>query len=466
MAEIKSCVSLISDEPTNGVQDNTVGRLMQMRSRSAGTRVLLFLSVIFTNLTISKIHASIIGDYDLSSSNRFVWILAYSLLCFVVLYSFGLPDRTSWRDRFTASFASVLTSALLISTLQVVIGQLVLPRFVIATSIPGVFAVSIIVSFLTTWLNQNIASKERILLISSLDDAKIIDEDLAFHTEIPCVISKHLTVADALKSHNFLEIISVDNITLVVVDGEAARDGKIVSLLTDLHSQGVRIRSQLSFYNDWIGKVPVRELGETALLFDIREIHHLGYSRVSRMIDVVIASFGLIALAVVTPLVLIGNLIGNHGPLFYFQERVGKGQISFQILKFRSMIQGELASEWTQKNDSRITKFGKFLRLSHIDELPQVINILRGDLSIVGPRPEQSHYVEQLALTIPYYLSRHLVRPGLTGWAQINYPYGADEIDAFEKLQYEFWYLQHQSMWLDLRIIARTFRHVLGFKGR
>ena len=130
------------------------------------------------------------------------------------------------------------------------------------------------------------------------------------------------------------------------------------------------------------------------------------------------------------------------------------------------MVPGSSVGEWTKKDDVRITRFGKFLRLTHLDELPQVINILRGELSIVGPRPEQPHYVSQLAQSIPYYQSRHLVRPGLTGWAQVNYPYGADEIDAFEKLQYEFWYLQHQSMWLDLRIIARTFRHVLGFKGR
>ena len=166
------------------------------------------------------------------------------------------------------------------------------------------------------------------------------------------------------------------------------------------------------------------------------------------------------------PIVFIGNLIGNRGPLLYAQERIGKSQDIFRIYKFRSMIPGSSVGEWTKKNDSRVTGFGKFLRLSHVDELPQVVNILRGDLSIVGPRPEQPHYVNQLAESIPYYRSRHLVRPGLTGWAQINYPYGADEIDAFEKLQYEFWYLQHQSMWLDFRIIARTFRHVLGFKGR
>ena len=244
------------------------------------------------------------------------------------------------------------------------------------------------------------------------------------------------------------------------------RNTAIIEAITPLHSQGVRVRSQLAFYNQWLGKVPVRELGETALLFDVREIHHVGYSRVSRMLDISIAGLGLIALIVVTPFVFLGNFLGNRGPLLYAQERVGKGQKSFRILKFRSMIPGSSVGEWTKKNDSRITTFGKFLRLSHLDELPQVLNILRGDLSIVGPRPEQAHYVNQLANTIPYYQSRHLVRPGLTGWAQVNYPYGADEIDAFEKLQYEFWYLQNQSMWLDLQIIARTFRHVLGFKGR
>ncbi len=184
------------------------------------------------------------------------------------------------------------------------------------------------------------------------------------------------------------------------------------------------------------------------------------------MLDIAIASIGLIALLVAFPIVILGNALANAGPLLYEQERIGKGQIPFRIYKFRSMTPGESSGDWTKENDLRITRFGKFLRLSHMDELPQVINILRGDLSIVGPRPEQVHYVNQLEMIIPYYSSRHLVRPGLTGWAQVNYPYGADEIDAFEKLQYEFWYLKNQSLWIDLRIIARTFRHVIGFMGR
>ena len=437
-----------------------------MRSHKALARLILLVAVTCTIAVLAKIHASLIGEYDLTSSRRFVWIVGYSLLCFVVAYSFGLPDQRSWSARSKASAASVITSAFLIALAQVVFGQISLPRFVIAVSVPALFVVLNAISFANSKFDQSAAGNEKVLLISSPEDALIIQKDIEFHTEVPCVLTRHITITEALISNGLSTIITENQITLIVLDNEAVRNTAIIEAITPLHSQGVRVRSQLAFYNHWLGKVPVRELGETALLFDVREIHHVGYSRVSRMLDISIAGLGLIALIVVTPFVFLGNFLGNRGPLLYAQERVGKGQKSFRILKFRSMIPGSSVGEWTKKNDSRITTFGKFLRLSHLDELPQVLNILRGDLSIVGPRPEQAHYVNQLANTIPYYQSRHLVRPGLTGWAQVNYPYGADEIDAFEKLQYEFWYLQNQSMWLDLQIIARTFRHVLGFKGR
>jgi lipopolysaccharide/colanic/teichoic acid biosynthesis glycosyltransferase len=138
------------------------------------------------------------------------------------------------------------------------------------------------------------------------------------------------------------------------------------------------------------------------------------------------------------------------------------------MVKFRSMRTapvGELA-RWTEQGDCRVTTFGGLLRRSHLDELPQVWNILRGDLSIVGPRPEQPHYVEELRSKLPFYDLRHMVRPGLTGWAQVKYPYGADVEDAREKLQYEFFYLRRQSVSLDLRIIGRTLRTVLRREGR
>ncbi len=174
---------------------------------------------------------------------------------------------------------------------------------------------------------------------------------------------------------------------------------------------------------------------------------------------------------VLVPFVALGDLIANRGPLLFRQERVGKQGRPFHILKFRTMrpdprLTDSGAGTWTQRNDPRVTSFGRVLRVTHLDELPQAINILRGDISVVGPRPEQPHYVDELASSLPFYELRHLVRPGLTGWAQVKYPYGADEADAREKLQYEFWYLRHQSLSVDLRIIGRTVRSVLGGGGR
>ncbi len=177
---------------------------------------------------------------------------------------------------------------------------------------------------------------------------------------------------------------------------------------------------------------------------------------------------GLPVLAALIPLIWLANRVGNRGPLLYRQPRVGKGGREFEILKFRTMTPGDagLSSAWTTEDDPRITPVGAWLRRSHLDELPQVINILRGDLSVVGPRPEQPRYVEELETKIPFYGLRHLVRPGLTGWAQVKYPYGASEGDALEKLQYEFYYLRHQSLALDVRISGRTLRSVLGRGGR
>jgi lipopolysaccharide/colanic/teichoic acid biosynthesis glycosyltransferase len=123
-------------------------------------------------------------------------------------------------------------------------------------------------------------------------------------------------------------------------------------------------------------------------------------------------------------------------------------------------------SSWTEPDDDRLSAVGRTLRRLHLDELPQVWNVLRRDLSIVGPRPEQPRYVSQLSEVIPFYDTRHLVRPGITGWAQVKYDYGATELDALEKLQYEFYYLRHQSLALDLRIMGRTLRSIVGRQGR
>jgi lipopolysaccharide/colanic/teichoic acid biosynthesis glycosyltransferase len=215
-----------------------------------------------------------------------------------------------------------------------------------------------------------------------------------------------------------------------------------------------------------LGKLPLAELERVSLMFDIGEIHQARYARIKRIIDVGVSSAGALVLLVVTPFVVVGNLMGNRGRLLYHQPRVGRDGRIFDMVKFRTMRGEGDDTGWTGERDPRVTPFGRWLRRTHVDELPQVLNILRGDLSTVGPRPEQPRYVQELIDKIPFYDLRHRVRPGLTGWAQVKYAYGASDSDAMEKLQYEFFYLRHQSLVLDLRILGRTVRSVIGHQGR
>jgi lipopolysaccharide/colanic/teichoic acid biosynthesis glycosyltransferase len=256
--------------------------------------------------------------------------------------------------------------------------------------------------------------------------------------------------------------------TIVVLDRAAQADETVVAQAAALHEAGVRVRSLTLFYEEWLGKLPVAELERLSLMFDIAELHRARYARLTRLFDLVLGLAGSLLLLVVLPFVVVGNALANRGPIFYRQPRVGRSGKPFSILKFRTMRpEGpQPFNEWTTEDDPRITRFGQLLRRTHVDELPQVLNVLRRDLAMVGPRPEQPHYVDELITKIPFYNLRHLVRPGITGWAQIKYGYADNESDALEKLQYEFFYLRHQSLSLDARIILRTLQHVLKVGGR
>jgi lipopolysaccharide/colanic/teichoic acid biosynthesis glycosyltransferase len=257
-------------------------------------------------------------------------------------------------------------------------------------------------------------------------------------------------------------------VSVVVLDRDAQSSDSVVAQAAELHGRGLRVRTLSMFYEQWLGKLPVGELERSSLLFDISEVHRLHYARVKRLIDLGAAAVGVLVLAPVCLAVMVGNRVGNRGPLFYAQLRVGKDGKPFSILKFRTMREARAGdgTGWTQQEDPRVTPFGAILRRIHVDELPQMVNIFRGHLSFVGPRPEQPHYVDALAEKLPFYELRHIVRPGLTGWAQVKFGYAGDETDALEKLQFDFYYLRHQSLGLDFRILGRTVRHVMGGGGR
>ncbi len=188
-----------------------------------------------------------------------------------------------------------------------------------------------------------------------------------------------------------------------------------------------------------------------------------------KMLDLTFALFGLLVLLLLLPVLALLIYLDSPGPIFYCQERVGYRGHKYHIYKFRSMsLDAECAdgAVWATQEDPRATKVGRLLRKTHLDELPQVCNILRGEMSLIGPRPERPVFVAQLEKTIPMYRERLSVKPGLTGWAQVQYCYAGSEQDALKKLQYDLYYIQHQSCTLDLSIILMTVVEVLLCRGR
>ncbi len=188
-----------------------------------------------------------------------------------------------------------------------------------------------------------------------------------------------------------------------------------------------------------------------------------------RTLDIMASSLGLLFFLPFIPFIVLAIKLDSPGPILFKQVRVGHGDRPFTLMKFRSMRQdaeSQTGAVWSQENDPRITKVGNFLRRSRLDEIPQLVNILIGDMSVVGPRPERPEFVGELKKRIPYYSERHYVKPGLTGWAQVCYPYGSSVEDAIEKLRYDLYYIKNISIFLDFHIILKTFSVVLLGKGR
>ncbi len=248
------------------------------------------------------------------------------------------------------------------------------------------------------------------------------------------------------------------NIRTIVTAQNPRSDGELVKKLYRCLSLKVDFIDFPHFYENLTGKVPVSVIGQVWFLENLRESQKRNYEKIRRVIDIAF-SLGLGAiLAVFFPFVAAAIKINSSGPVFYRQRRVGRNGKEFRLLKFRSMVKdAEIGkAQWAQEKDPRITRVGRFLRKTLIDELPQIINILKGEMSLVGPRPERPEFVRGLFKDIPHYQVRHLVKPGMVGWAQIKFRYGVSKEDALEKLQYDLYYLKNRSLLLDLGIFLKT----------
>jgi sugar transferase (PEP-CTERM system associated) len=259
-------------------------------------------------------------------------------------------------------------------------------------------------------------------------------------------------------------------ITGVIVATDKAFNEKEVSSLMNFRASGASLHEFTAFYEQFQFKVPVLHLKHGWFMqgggFDLLQ-NAIGL-KLKRVMDALLAVIMLIILSPIFILTAIIILLDSRGPIFYSQTRLGLNDTKFNVHKFRSMVidAEKDGAKWAEDNDPRITRIGKFIRKARIDELPQLWNVLKGEMSFIGPRPERPEFIQQLEKEIPYYDLRHLVMPGITGWAQVMYPYGASVEDAREKLQYDLFYIKNFSLLLDFVILMKTLRIVLRREGR
>jgi exopolysaccharide biosynthesis polyprenyl glycosylphosphotransferase len=258
------------------------------------------------------------------------------------------------------------------------------------------------------------------------------------------------------------EIVTVQRPDLIVLTDEQTSSAALDRLL-DIADGRFRVASLTSFCEYALGCVPLQHI--TPMWFmSLLHVRQRPYTRwVKRAFDLVGATLGLIAAAPLLPLIAFA-VSRTPGPVIYRQTRVGAGGRRFRILKFRTMVDGaERPGEavWAQDADPRTTRVGAFLRRTHLDELPQLVNVIRGEMSIVGPRPERPEFIAMLEERVPFWSRRLLIKPGMTGWAQVHCGYASDEAAANQKLAYDFWYLRHRNLAVDLAICARTLRIVM-----
>lgn len=270
---------------------------------------------------------------------------------------------------------------------------------------------------------------------------------------------------------DLLNYVLRDNISELVLTSSAELGGDTFQGVMDAYERGVTITPMPLLYERITGRVPVQHVGDQWLVvlpIAGRSIFN-PYPLLKRFYDVLLGAAGFAVLLLLLLPIAVLIRLDSPGSIFYTQLRVGLNGRYFHIVKFRTMRIGAEAGTgavFAVRNDPRVTRVGRWLRKTRLDELPQVLNVLRGEMSVVGPRPERPEHITRLQKKIPFYRTRHVVRPGVTGWAQVRYRYGETDDDARIKLQYDLYYIRHQSILLDLNIILRTIGRVLRLSGQ
>lgn len=394
----------------------------------------------------------------------------------VRIYRFYRTDNIEFKKSISRIILATFLPILVVGLSLSVNSYFALPAGVVSTTLLSFCAVQLLILLRVSRTETLVNNKENILLYGSGPLAKCIAEQLTeksdefnFYGYIqPEGVSSEDDSGRPVDSkEEILQAVQNKNISKIVVALSERRGVLPVRDMFSCKLRGIEIIDAMNFYEKLTGKLLLEHTRPGWFVFSKGFLVTKLMFKKQRIVDIVSATALLLATLPLFPLIALAIRMESSGDIFYRQKRIGFKEKEFELLKFRSMCSDaeKSGAVFAKQNDSRVTRVGRVLRKYRIDELPQLINILKGDMSFIGPRPERPEFVARYNSKIPYYSRRHSVRPGLTGWAQINYPYGESEEDAVEKLRYDLYFIKNFSIVLEMKIIIGTFSVVLFGRG-
>ena len=448
-------------------------------TRNAYTAVLLFIldvAVTFGAVFLAKFIQRLLPEVCLP--DEFLWVKAiiYSGVCVVCFYFQDLYNWRYWR-RSSELTSSVLLGGgltlIVLALLYYILPVIGLERNVLLVALVITLGASFMIRFAYLRLKFSDSSGTRVVILGDGENAKFLFQQIRSGGH-PVTFEGYIgrnnwdipsrCLGDVSELSKVIQEVDPD---ILVVAPDGWRGTLPIDDLLHVKLSFCDVIDAPTFYEGITGKILVEELRPSSIIFTQGFLSSPLQEAMKRGFDIF---FALIGLVVSAPIMLITAIIirlESPGPIFYLQQRVGKDGKDFKVIKFRSMKQDaeQGGPQWASENDPRVTRVGRIIRKIRFDELPQFINVIKNDMSFVGPRPERRYFVDQLEKVIPFYALRMHARPGITGWAQINYPYGDTIEDAKEKLKFELYYMKHRSLWLDLVIIFQTVKVAIKARG-
>ena len=433
--------------------------------------------IVWTSFLLGAVYAFREDSYlVLNYEGGYLKICVVTAVVLICSHWFDLYDMARLNTKGELYFRLLMVPGLLAFVLAAV--SYVRPNYLLGNGSSEVGLLILTVALLGwrlgyTWLVQLPILVERVYVLGTGERAQRLVQGLRNNPEIGVEVAswtgklEGAVTRESVATH-LMDIVRKERVHRVIVAMPDRRGTIPMQQLLELKMHGIKVEEAASWLEKMSGKIEVENLYPSWIVFGEGFRRGGTFRLVRRIVSLAISLIGLVLALPLLPLIMLAVRLDSKGPIFYTQTRVGKGGRIFKVVKFRTMrADAETLSgpQWASNNDPRVTRVGRFLRTSRLDEIPQMWCVLKGDMAFVGPRPERPEFVEMLSKEIPYYGVRHMVRPGVTGWAQVKYKYGSTVEDSREKLQYDLFYIKNASIGLDLAIMFLTVKTVLLRRG-